>query len=118
MLKYFIPCTLNILSVNLLSLDLPSEIFMSFVGSELIFCSKLGSKYGQNPFSSRKKDPRGRTLEGLKILYLCGLSTILQLFLNLQFYHLHDIRPVYCSVQMAIFRVICGGKSGFSTVSV
>ena len=59
MSKYFIPCTLNILSVNLLSLDLPSEIFMSFVGSKLIFCSKIGSKYGQPPFSDRKKNLRG-----------------------------------------------------------
>ena len=53
MSKYFIPYTLNILSVNLLSLDLPSEIFMSFVGSELIFCSKIGSK----TISRQKKRP-------------------------------------------------------------
>ena len=29
-----------------------------------------------------------------------------------------DIRLVYCGVQMVIFRVICGGKSRFSDVSV
>ena len=29
-----------------------------------------------------------------------------------------DIRPVYCGVQMVIFRVICVGKSRFSVVSV
>ena len=29
-----------------------------------------------NPIFVRKKDLRGRTLEGLKILYLCGLSAI------------------------------------------
>ena len=29
-----------------------------------------------------------------------------------------DIRPMYCGVQMVIFRVICGGKSRFSVVSV
>ena len=31
---------------------------------------------------------------------------------------LHDIRPMYCGVQMVIFRVICMEKSAFSTVSV
>lgn len=31
---------------------------------------------------------------------------------------MYDIRLAYCGVQMMIFRVICGGKSGFSTVSV
>ena len=37
---------------------------------------------------------------------------------NLGFAILDDIRLAYCGVQMMIFRVICGGKSGFSTVSV
>lgn len=34
------------------------------------------------------------------------------------FVNWNDIRPVYCDVQMVIFRVIYGGKSGFSVVSV
>lgn len=39
-------------------------------------------------------------------------------FLILQYVHPHDIRPVYCGVQMVIFRLIRGGKSEFSVVSV
>lgn len=41
-----------------------------------------------------------------------------ELFLILLYVHLHDIRPMYCGVQMAIFRVICVGKSGFFIVSM
>ena len=35
-----------------------------------------------------------------------------------EFVNTPGIRPVYCGVQMVIFRVICVGKSGFSVVSV
>lgn len=37
---------------------------------------------------------------------------------TLLYVHLRDIRPVYCGVQMVIFRVICEEKSRFSAVSV
>ena len=71
MSKYFIPCTLNILSVNLLSLDLPSEIFMSFVGSELIFCSKIGSK---TIFRQKKRPPRANPRRSENPLFMRFIS--------------------------------------------
>ena len=71
MSKYFIPCTLNILSVNLLSLDLPSEIFMSFVESELIFFSKIGSK---PIFRQKKRPPRANPRRSENPLFMRFIS--------------------------------------------
>ena len=41
-----------------------------------------------------------------------------ELFLILLYVHLHDIRPMYCGVQMVIFHVIRVEKSTFSSVFV